>query len=984
LLKLLRLTFICILCHGFMYGYAQNYFFELLNTSQGLPSPEIFALGKDYKGYLWIGTNVGLSKYDGYSFENFQYSYDNHLIGKVNVIKEDDKHRLWIGADAGLFVQIADRIYKSSNDGMPRQGINAIYPERDGSLWLGTEAGIALLDKETVLNAEAGQGINVKKYILPAWKNLELDEARATIITKANDGTYYFAGISTLYEYNGHTLKTIYQCNKNHDLPTQIIPVNKNKLYFLTSRYGWHIIENGKYTKLSFKDIYKPAAKPAGQSVWVLTSLNAYHFFPDSGIITEHLDLQEQGVLWISDLLMDQQKNIWIATHAGLLKFKPTFFHTYPAARYPMLQEVFSIAETHDEHFLLGSNRGKLFTRTENSFKFFLADSAVVSLAEVFAIYEDKNYWLWFATGYQGIAVLRNHVLQHLTMNNGLRNNSNYFFYRTRNGRFFVTGDEGISEIIADSTTESISFKNYHYSPSVTQYAKFFACTEAPDGTLWAGGQEGIFYLRNDSLLPFPLLDKYISVTDIKDDQHGNIWIATEGQGVLKCAFNENRKIQVMRQYNHSDGLNTDIINKILIDRPGNIWLGSYKGLSLIPHNESRIVNFDGNDGFFNTSYYGLSLYQDRKGIIWAGCNTGLISFDPAEILISAYQPPAYITAVNLTDAKENISKFADSVAENLPVYPALPYNQNYLRFHFSAIDFSNQETLQYLYKLEGSDTGWMNAGNLRYVIYQRLPPGKYTFRVKAVNNKGVQSKQPASFSFTIRNPFWKTWWFIVVCSLTAVCLLFLFYRYRINQLLKLQRVRNSIATDLHDDIGSSLTNIAILSELSNKNITNPGQAKIFLERISEEVTDSGQALDDIVWSINARNDTLEQTSTRMRRYAAEIFDGSNIVYSLEMNEQFANHKLGMEQRRDLFLIFKESINNIYKHAGAKKVTIQIGIEKKQLYLSITDDGKGFDTNLVTHRNGLKNIEHRIQKWKGNLVIQSATGKGTWIRIYLP
>jgi signal transduction histidine kinase len=202
--------------------------------------------------------------------------------------------------------------------------------------------------------------------------------------------------------------------------------------------------------------------------------------------------------------------------------------------------------------------------------------------------------------------------------------------------------------------------------------------------------------------------------------------------------------------------------------------------------------------------------------------------------------------------------------------------------------------------------------------------------------------------------------------------------------LLQIQRVRSRIATDLHDDIGSTLTNINILSELSKKNIDNRPEAEKFLSRISEEVNASGQALDDIVWSINKNNDTIEQTVARMRRYAAEMFEGANITYSLQSDEQIAHRKLNMELRRDYFLLFKESINNIYKHARAKNVQIKVWVERSRLLLLIRDDGGGFNVQTETHRNGIKNMHTRAEKWKGSVNIHSEPGKGTSTEISLP
>ena len=185
--------------------------------------------------------------------------------------------------------------------------------------------------------------------------------------------------------------------------------------------------------------------------------------------------------------------------------------------------------------------------------------------------------------------------------------------------------------------------------------------------------------------------------------------------------------------------------------------------------------------------------------------------------------------------------------------------------------------------------------------------------------------------------------------------------------MLKLQNVRNNIATDLHDDIGSTLTNISILTELSKKNLKEAKTAEKFLNRITEESSASQQALDDIIWSVNSRNDSLQETIARMRRYAAELFDNSNSNCHLQLDETSGNKKLSIEQRRDVYLIYKEALNNIHKHAHAKNVWIRVSQNQNHLYMQIKDDGKGFNTNLKTHRNGLKNLRSRVEKWNGKM-----------------
>jgi two-component sensor histidine kinase len=314
----------------------------------------------------------------------------------------------------------------------------------------------------------------------------------------------------------------------------------------------------------------------------------------------------------------------------------------------------------------------------------------------------------------------------------------------------------------------------------------------------------------------------------------------------------------------------------------------------------------------------------------------------------------------------------------------SLPYSNNTISFSFTSPGFINEKEMKYSFRiLSDKDTAWSTPSSQQSVSYANLQPGSYRFEVKNLGWNGVWGS-PNSYSFSIRPPFWKSWWFVLLIAAAISFSLYLLYRYRIGQLKRIQMVRNRIATDLHDDIGSSLTNISILTELSKRNRHEPGKADAYIDRIREEIDSSGQALDDIIWSVNTKNDTMHETAARMRRYASELFDIRNIHYALIMDTQIADKKIRMEQRRDLFLIFKEALNNIHKHAGATSVSISLFVEKEMINLVISDDGRGFDTTQLTHRNGISNIKNRVTRLKGNINIQSKSDIGTTINIQLP
>jgi two-component sensor histidine kinase len=458
------------------------------------------------------------------------------------------------------------------------------------------------------------------------------------------------------------------------------------------------------------------------------------------------------------------------------------------------------------------------------------------------------------------------------------------------------------------------------------------------------------------------------------------VWIGTLGRGMIACNLNTGETHII----NDLQGLPNNTVYGIMPGEEDHLWLSTNKGICrFVPPADLKMVSrshftiFLAEDGLQSNEFNTGAYHRAADGTLLFGGINGLTIFHPDQIALT--NSAAHVV---ITQAMVNNQPLVSDTGMAYKKILHLPYSQNAVSFNFSALDFVSSRRFNYYYQLQGYDTKWIDAGNRNYVAYTNLPPGRYVFRVKAVLQ--LPDKSPVTeLVIIIDPPFWRKPWFIVLCVLMLMGLLYAIYRYRINELLHLQKVRDRIATDLHDDIGTTLTNISILSELSKKNL-HKEEAGTFLDRIAEEVHNSSQALDDIVWSINTKNDTLAQTVARMRRYAAEVFDAANITYTLQLDEQFEKYKLNMEQRRDCFLIFKEAINNIYKHANAKHVEIKVWIEKGHLHMIICDDGKGFDTTTQTHRNGIKNIHNRIEKWKGKIAMNSVQGVGTVTQVNFP
>jgi nitrate/nitrite-specific signal transduction histidine kinase len=312
-------------------------------------------------------------------------------------------------------------------------------------------------------------------------------------------------------------------------------------------------------------------------------------------------------------------------------------------------------------------------------------------------------------------------------------------------------------------------------------------------------------------------------------------------------------------------------------------------------------------------------------------------------------------------------------------------YNHNSLTFFFSTLSYLQTDKLSFYYRLKGANPDWIKADASLSVNYSLLPPGSYTFEVYSENGKGYRSKA-TYFSFTIRPPFWLSWWFITLCCVAVAYTIHFIYKQRINRLLAIQQVRQRVARDLHDDMGSTLSSISILSSMAKDKLDkDPARISEYINKISDNSTRMMEAIDYIVWSINPSNDSMAKVVARMREFATEVLEAKNIDLHFKVDERLEQVKLDMEARRDLFLIYKEAVNNSAKYSNASEVHIELKLTSGRLQLLVSDNGGGFQKGEIKGGgNGLGNMQKRAQSLKGILHIDSEIGKGTTVSLMVP
>jgi ligand-binding sensor domain-containing protein/two-component sensor histidine kinase len=461
----------------------------------------------------------------------------------------------------------------------------------------------------------------------------------------------------------------------------------------------------------------------------------------------------------------------------------------------------------------------------------------------------------------------------------------------------------------------------------------------------------------------------------------GWLWAGTAGKGILITHLESGNTLTLTEK----EGLPNNMIYSLLPEREGVLWASSNKGLFRMEYEERQdhialiaVTPYTQADGLQSNEYNTGAYHRSREGVLYFGGISGFNYFDPGQIKKTQQSVPVLLTAAmvgNRPLESDTLISYLNSLR--------LSYQQNSVSFTFTALDFLAAEKHSYQYQLAGYDEDWIDAGDRRYTAYTNLPPGRYVFKVRVAGNAAEEVPSTA-LAITIARPYWLQWWFIGL--LVCVCLLGLYgiYYWRIRALLRVQKVKNNISADLHDDIGSRLTNIQFLSVLSRTRLRGGAEVDTFLSGIEEQVQASSEALDEIVWNIKMADENLEDITAKMRRYAGEVLEMEGIQYEVKIDAGFSRKKLSMQKRRELFLVFKELLNNIRKHARAKQVSIHLSIQERMFCLAIQDDGSGFDPHLPTTRNGLRNIRERLRRWHGSLYIRSKPGVGTLIELRIP
>jgi ligand-binding sensor domain-containing protein/two-component sensor histidine kinase len=994
-------------------------YFEKITVQNGLSNNKVTCMVQDKRGFIWIGTNDGLNRFDGSNFLIFRNRPADNTSISGNIITdllEDKNEILWIATADGGMTKYDYRLppaqqfkqfkhLASDDSSIPINIITSLLEDQYGYLWLATSGKYVLrFDKKTerfdepvrkgpknmldlcldengiIWAGRQGGGIlkintrTLESVMDDRYNNLyaKLPHAAVSSLFIDKDKNIWFGSWDKLlFRVDA---KTKHEQAFGND-PGIGKFTNDEIQAFAQDRHG-RIWMGGKYFGLT---LFDPVANQfhnyrnemaldgslADNSinslfidrnglVWIGTNKGISIYNPEQQPFEQTFLSKNNKELVIYDFFTDDKSNLWIGTSDGLYvneNGKNNFIHRPLEYRGNKLT-VSKFFKDVDGSLYLGTNFSlfkydisknqlSLLPNTEKDpVMYNIIESRIVSMirdtieAHPVLIALPYGHYLAYYDFAHKKWISRMDSSKNILNAFNLQDNLLRKLYRASSGKlWFATGRLGLGE----------------WSKQQLPYLRYFTNDPGSSGSL----------TNND-------------VFDIKEDQSGNLWISTHGGGLNYFNTTTNKAVHINITDNLLEGIETDDYGRVWMVCNGNLHRYDPR---LKTYSSFFLPDLEKSGGI---SRY---IYKDPEGNMYVTGKNYFVRFHPSVIRSTSTSLNVFFTDFRIFNSSYSHLLFKKNIELN--------YNQNYFTVEFAAPEYLTGKP-EYAYMLEGLDNDWIELGRRNFANFSNLSGGTYTFKVRVTDKKGVWPTNYATLHITIIPPFWLRWWFFALAGLFVAGLIYAFYRYRINELLRRQAIRDKIAQDLHDSVGSTLSSVSVYSQVANIQQANGNFAELknVLQKIASTSSEMIAEMNDIVWALNPHNDSMEKILQRMESFAKPLLQTQNINFSFEYEKTVLKLNLSMEQRKNFYLIFKEAINNVLKYSAARNLYVSINVHYRKVVFTLADDGVGFDATEMRDNaerslsgNGLRNMKRRANEMRGTCIIESKKGKGTTIKL---
>jgi signal transduction histidine kinase/ligand-binding sensor domain-containing protein len=950
--------------------------FRNWTTRDGLPHNRVRTVTRSHDGFLWLATDAGLARFDGAACKVFGMR-DGLPAPTVLTLHETADRSLWCGTLGGGLGLLKDgRIVRtySTADGLPSNWISSIDQGPDGNIVVGTRNGAVrfvegtfrtIPPEETEREPQSGiltgpdgtkwaslNGRLMRQDTGAAWKPDPSGPSTVDVIWQDGGGAIWACGAGRLWNFSATGWES-------WEIPFE--PMNTG-VTGATTRDGTSWIAFRRRGLIGFRDgrFFRP------------TPVHGFDF-----------DMVEAVAAVDGD-------RVWLATMNGLYQMtRPTIesFTLNDPAGIHASNDIGCLAEVAPGELVIAT-QGSGYFRWQNGVATRIpCDPAGHDSVIGNAVFKDRSGSIWLGGGglhllYEirpgGTPVARDADLagEHAVWT--LAETNSGMWVGTGGGGLFLKSGDRFREVPFSESREPVK-----------------AVVEDRDGCLWVGTRGNGLHARRDGVWKRYGKQNGLLSGDIRavyEDAAGRLWVGSNGGG-LACHAG-GRFITVTSR----EGLPSDTVSQIAMDDAGRLWVGTHHGLAILESDELALIAtgkarnihprvIDQTDGLPTDEFSISPPVKAHDGDFYLATVHGFIRVDPAQIQRDDSRPPAYVAGVSANGVP--------AARWNGPL--DFPPGTDRIEIAFSGIHFGDHRQLRFRSRLANADSGWTAAAEQRVAEYRQLGPGSYRFEVEASIGNGLWSARPAVVAFSIAPFFHQTIWFkgalgIAVVGLAASAAAFRERRIARRRAETLERKqaldaeRSRIARDLHDDVGAGLTQIALQSQLIERNLAEkPERAATWLGEIFQNAKSMTRALDEIVWAVNPDQDTLENFILFLGTLMQDFAEASGLRSRFDVPETIPEMPMPAAVRHHLYLAAKEILHNVVKHAEARQVTLRVRIENDRLSITISDDGKGFtDTPAAPGADGLGNMRSRLEQIHGTCIRTSNQGAGTSISMTVP
>lgn len=790
-----------------------------LSRAPGLNSLEIYSLHQDRDGFIWMGCKSGVSRYDGTQFLNFTFSSE-HPIGLIKSITEDESGYVWFGGVNGLFYNDGKTIRKVD---ITERSIEGLHFDAEGNLWV---VGLGFIPFYFTPNERfgiiRGESPPTPKPIVSEgeWR-AKVGTLRTFAADTDGNGRVWLALDNCHAYYQDDELVVTWQDSVNIYRFTAVSAYRADSVFWGSERTGLILEQDGLCELKASPTTYLMTTTDS--AFYGLTATDILRL--QDGEWRSVYDLDVHHSIYPHAFLLDREGNFWVGGSGCLLKISPSSFQNFDYPLFPVMQSNHGVGEGEMGELLIGSRGGKLIRYDGHSF----VENRALPLPNnslIQDIHRDKRGWNWYATSLNGLFVEREGTIKNFTVEDGLGDNTQYFFWEDPEGHLWTGGDNMFTEILIDGKG-NVGFQNYPTQNYTLRNVAFNAAFSDPWGGVWATSDQGLYHLDNHKMTPWSLEYKGVVVTallGVTQAPNGEVWMATAGDGLYQAVFSSPGILRVLRKWTTADGLTDNTIMDVLTDHEGAIWVLGRLGLCRLKSGRLDYCLGQLDNWPVNPSSKS-QLYQTRRGSLWAVHLNGVqrIASAPRRGFLSV-SPQTFIRSIETITPGKGISYFAiDTIATS---NKWLTGRETVITFRFAGTNHYLPDQAFFRYRLSGFEEDWSEIDRSGVAVYRQLPPGEYRFEVRAFSATGMADVSPAILSFKMPPPWYGKWWFrlILILTLGGVTLVVFSFlasrraaRQEAIQLRQLGRFKSHFYTNFTHEFRTPITVILGMAEAAER-----------------------------------------------------------------------------------------------------------------------------------------------------------------------